>query len=75
VDVDGNEYIDLHHGSRALLLGHAHPTLVQAVTERVALGTHFGACHEAGVQWGRGSSRWSPPRSGSGSLLGNRGPR
>ncbi|HUO46341.1 MAG TPA: aspartate aminotransferase family protein [Acidimicrobiia bacterium] len=40
-DVDGNEYIDFHGGYGAMLAGHAHPAVVRAVTERVALGTHF----------------------------------
>ena len=41
-DVDGNEYVDLHGGHGAMLVGHGHPRVVEAVAERVALGTHFG---------------------------------
>jgi glutamate-1-semialdehyde 2,1-aminomutase len=41
VDVDGNEYVDLHGGYGAALAGHAHPAIVSAVTEQVARGTHF----------------------------------
>ena len=40
-DVDGNEYVDLHGGYGAMAAGHAHPSVVAAVTKRVALGTHF----------------------------------
>ncbi len=40
-DVDGNEYVDLHGGYGAMLAGHAHPAVVEAVRDRVALGTHF----------------------------------
>jgi glutamate-1-semialdehyde 2,1-aminomutase len=40
-DVDGNEYIDYHGGYGAMLAGHAHPAIVNAVTERVRKGTHF----------------------------------
>ena len=40
-DVDGKEYVDLHGGYGVSLVGHAHPALVKAVTERVARGTHF----------------------------------
>jgi glutamate-1-semialdehyde 2,1-aminomutase len=40
-DVDGTEYVDLHGGYGVSLVGHAHPALVRAVTERIALGTHF----------------------------------
>jgi glutamate-1-semialdehyde 2,1-aminomutase len=41
VDVDGTTYVDLHNGFGAMLVGHAHPAVVKAVQERVALGTHF----------------------------------
>jgi glutamate-1-semialdehyde 2,1-aminomutase len=40
-DADGTEYVDLHAGFGAMLVGHAHPAIVQAVSERVARGTHF----------------------------------
>jgi glutamate-1-semialdehyde 2,1-aminomutase len=40
-DVDGNEFVDFHGGYGVMLAGHAHPAIVAAVTERVALGTHF----------------------------------
>ena len=40
-DVDGTEYVDLHAGYGAMLVGHAHPAVVEAVERRVRLGTHF----------------------------------
>ncbi len=40
-DVDGGEYVDLHGGYGAMAVGHAHPAVVAAVSERVARGTHF----------------------------------
>ena len=40
-DVDGNEYVDLHCGYGVMVVGHAHPRVVEAVRDRVALGTHF----------------------------------
>ncbi len=40
-DVDGNEYVDLHGGYGAMLVGHAHPKIVEAVSEQVRRGTHF----------------------------------
>ena len=40
-DVDGNQYVDLHAGFGAMLVGHAHPAVVRAVQDRVTLGTHF----------------------------------
>lgn len=41
VDVDGNEYVDLHGGYGVMAVGHAHPAVVRAVSERAAAGTHF----------------------------------
>jgi glutamate-1-semialdehyde 2,1-aminomutase len=40
-DADGNEYVDLHGGYGVMAVGHAHPKIVQAVSARVARGTHF----------------------------------
>lgn len=40
-DVDGNPYFDLTNNFASLIHGHAHPRIVAAVTERVALGTCF----------------------------------
>src|SRR5215212_7965963 len=34
-DVDGHEYIDYHFGSGALLLGHAHPEVMEAIQQAV----------------------------------------
>ena len=41
VDVDGNEYIDFHNGFGVMAVGHAHPLIVDAVSARVRLGSHF----------------------------------
>ena len=40
-DVDGNEYVDMHGGYGASIAGHAHPAIVDAVSDRVRRGTHF----------------------------------
>jgi len=40
-DLDGNEYVDLHCGYGVMVVGHANPKVVEAVRERVGLGTHF----------------------------------
>jgi glutamate-1-semialdehyde 2,1-aminomutase len=40
-DIDGNEYIDYHNGYGVMVMGHAHPRIVDAVQRRVTLGTHF----------------------------------
>jgi glutamate-1-semialdehyde 2,1-aminomutase len=49
-DVDGNEYIDWVCSWGPLILGHAHPEVVAAVTEAAARGTSFGAPTVAEVQ-------------------------
>src|SRR5579863_452083 len=48
-DVDGNEYWDFHNGFGSMVQGHAHPAIVAAVRERVALGTHFAAVTEDAI--------------------------
>lgn len=45
-DVDGNEYVDYFLAATALLLGHAHPRVVQAVTEQLPSGSNFGLPYE-----------------------------
>ncbi len=51
-DVDGNEYVDYIGGHGALILGHVHPQVAEAVREQLAKGTHFGASHELEVRLG-----------------------
>jgi glutamate-1-semialdehyde 2,1-aminomutase len=50
-DVDGSEYTDYFGGHGALILGHNHPAVVEAVTAQLARGTHYGASHEAEIEW------------------------
>jgi glutamate-1-semialdehyde 2,1-aminomutase len=40
-DLDGNEYIDFHLGYGAMVVGHAHPKIVEAIERQARLGTHF----------------------------------
>lgn len=40
-DVDDTEYVDMHGGYGASIAGHAHPAVVEAVSQRVRRGTHF----------------------------------
>jgi glutamate-1-semialdehyde 2,1-aminomutase len=40
-DVDGNEYVDFHNGFGVMVVGHAHPKIVDAITRQMALGSHF----------------------------------
>lgn len=52
-DVDGNEYVDYSMGNAALLVGHAHPTVLDAVKAVVDNGLHFGNDHPRMVDWAR----------------------
>jgi glutamate-1-semialdehyde 2,1-aminomutase len=49
-DVDGNRYVDWVGSWGPLILGHAHPAVVEAVTGAAASGTGFGAPTEAEVE-------------------------
>ncbi|MBI3184480.1 MAG: glutamate-1-semialdehyde 2,1-aminomutase [Myxococcales bacterium] len=49
-DVDGNRYVDYVGSWGPLILGHAHPAIVEAVTLATKSGTSFGAPHEAEVE-------------------------
>jgi len=59
-DVDGNEYIDYVMGHGALILGHSHPAVVQAVQEQMAKGVHYGENHELEVEWSELIKRMMP---------------
>ncbi|MBI3373357.1 MAG: aminotransferase class III-fold pyridoxal phosphate-dependent enzyme [Betaproteobacteria bacterium] len=59
-DVDGNEYVDYFGGHGALLLGHSHPAVVEAVQRQAALGTHWGASHTLEVRWAQLVQRLIP---------------
>lgn len=49
-DVDGNKYIDLISSWGPMLLGHADPDVIRAVTETAAHSTSFGAPTELEVK-------------------------
>ena len=49
-DVDGNHYIDWVCSWGPLILGHAHPDVIEAVTAAAARGTTFGAPTEAELE-------------------------
>jgi glutamate-1-semialdehyde 2,1-aminomutase len=48
-DVDGNQYIDCINNFTSLIHGHAHPTLVEAATRQLALGSAFGLPTESEI--------------------------
>ena len=51
-DQDGTEYLDYHGGFGAMVVGHAHPRIVEAINEAAARGTHFAVTTEEGVAFG-----------------------
>src|SRR5213078_5131827 len=50
IDADGNRYIDWVMSWGPLIAGHAHPRVVEAVTEAVRNGSSFGAPTELEVE-------------------------
>jgi glutamate-1-semialdehyde 2,1-aminomutase len=52
-DVDGRAYVDFLGSWGPLLLGHAHPRVVAAISERLKSGTSFGAPTPGEVEMAR----------------------
>jgi glutamate-1-semialdehyde 2,1-aminomutase len=63
-DVDGNEFIDYFGGHGALLLGHSHPAIVEAIQRQATRGTHLGASHEEEIVWGEQVKEIVPSANG-----------
>jgi glutamate-1-semialdehyde 2,1-aminomutase len=59
-DVDGNEYIDYVLSWGPLIVGHAHPEIVEAVARAAADGTSFGAPTEREVRFAEQLTRAVP---------------
>jgi len=51
-DVDGNEYLDYVCSWGALILGHAHPDVVAAVSEQAKRGTSYGMTSPLEIELG-----------------------
>jgi len=49
-DVDGNRYLDACNCWTAIVLGHAHPSVVEAVSRQLAMGTAFNAANRHAVE-------------------------
>ena len=49
-DVDGNVYTDYWTGHGALILGHSHPRVMDAVADQIRRGTHIGWSHELEIE-------------------------
>src|SRR2546421_434186 len=56
-DVDGNEYVDFHNGFGVMVVGHAHPKIVDAVQGQIERGSHFAQPVEDAVTVARELSR------------------
>ena len=50
-DADGNEIIDYMMGYGALILGHAHPAVVDAVSSRLSHGTIMAGASQLEIEW------------------------
>jgi glutamate-1-semialdehyde 2,1-aminomutase len=57
---DGTKYVDYVGSWGPLILGHAHPDVVRAITEAAALGTTFGAPTELEVRFAEEVTRLYP---------------
>ena len=49
-DVDGRDFLDLTCGGGSLILGHAHPAVVEAATKQLELGSTFYTLNERSIQ-------------------------
>ena len=59
-DVDGNEIVDYMMGYGALIAGHSHPKIAEAVRQRLSQGTHMGAATPPRNSLGTESQRFHP---------------
>lgn len=59
-DVDDNRLIDYWTGHGSLILGHGYPSVVAAIQEQMAKGTHYGGNHELEVRWAELVKRFFP---------------
>jgi glutamate-1-semialdehyde 2,1-aminomutase len=50
-DVDGNRRLDFVNNATALILGHAHPAVANALRERIANGTAFFGPTQLEIEW------------------------
>lgn len=60
VDLEGKMYSDYWIGHGALVLGHMHPAVAEAIKEQLALGFNFGVCHEWEVKLAEQVTRLVP---------------
>ena len=51
LDADGNELVDFMMGFGALILGHVHPAVTEAIEQRLSKGTHMGTATPLELRW------------------------
>jgi len=59
-DVDGNVYTDYWVGHGALILGHAHDKIIEAVEKQLPLGTHYGFSHVKEIELAERITKYVP---------------
>ncbi len=59
-DVDGNEILDFWIGHFALILGHNHPVVTEALRDQLERGVHWGMPHEGAIQLAEAVGRHVP---------------
>ena len=65
-DVDGTRRLDFHNGFGAMLQGHAHRGLAEAIARSAAVGAHVGATGDDAVAVAVAlRERWGLPAGGS----------
>ena len=73
-DVEGRRYIDLVQSYGAVIAGHAHPAIVEAVQRAAADGTSYGAPTEREVQLAEAiCDAGALGRAGAARVVGHRG--
>ena len=65
-DVDGREYVDLVCSWGPMILGHAHPAVISAVTAAAREGTSFGTATPGEVELAGGRAPGDALRVGAG---------
>ena len=59
-DADGNEFVDYHLGSAALLLGHQPPAVLEAMKAQLDVTFHMAKGHPLEIEWGRRIQKMVP---------------
>jgi glutamate-1-semialdehyde 2,1-aminomutase len=59
-DTDGRAFTDFTMGWGSVILGHAHPAIVEAIRRRVGLGSNFAYLTDAALELGEELARAAP---------------